>query len=72
MFLAHSKIFEIHVVTPILDTLSLDKSRIIIGIGNHDIERNAIDEFTEEGLTSKLKNEEDISNVILSKTSDGQ
>jgi possible phosphohydrolase len=61
------KIFEIHVVTPILDTLSLDKSRIIIGIGNHDIERNAIDEFTEEGLTSKLKNEEDVSNVILSK-----
>ena len=61
------KIFEIHVVTPILETLSLDKSRIIIGIGNHDIERNAIDEFTEEGLTSKLKNEEDVSNVILSK-----
>jgi len=61
------KIFEIHVVNPILETLSLDKSRFIIGIGNHDIERNAIDEFTEEGLTSKLKSEEDVSNVILTK-----
>lgn len=61
------KIFEIHVVTPILDALSIDRSRFIIGIGNHDIVRNAIDEFTEEGLTAKLKSEEDVSNVILSK-----
>lgn len=61
------KIFEIHVVTPILETLSLDRSRFFIGIGNHDIERNAIDEFTEAGLTSILISEDDVTNVILTK-----
>lgn len=61
------KIFEIQVVEPILKALSLDKSRFIIGIGNHDIERNALDEFTEEGLVHRLASEEDISNVILTK-----
>lgn len=61
------RIFELHVVDPILSVLSLDKSRFIIGIGNHDIERDAIDEFTEEGLVYKLASEEDISNVILTK-----
>lgn len=61
------KIFELHVVNPILSTLALGKNRFIIGIGNHDIERDAIDEFTEEGLASKLTTEEAVTNVILSK-----
>ena len=61
------KIFEIHVVEPIIEALSLERSRFIIGIGNHDIERNAIDEFTEAGLSLRLKSEEDVTDVILSK-----
>ncbi len=44
--------------------LDLGKEQIIFCIGNHDINRNQIDEFTEEGLRCKLKDEGKVNEFI--------
>lgn len=53
-------LFEENVVKPILECLNLDKTRFMLTPGNHDIQRENIDEIYEEGLRSFLKDEKAI------------
>jgi len=56
--------FDKHVITPIVDTLGIDKSKFIFVPGNHDIDRNADDRHTEIGLSEDLNNEKKVIDFI--------
>lgn len=52
------QIFEIEFIDPICNAINLSKGKIIFIPGNHDIDRDGIDEITEAGLISLLKDPE--------------
>lgn len=58
--------FKTRVIKPILDTLSLEESRFIFTLGNHDIDREADDEMLEDGIEKKTQTLEDIVSFIRS------
>ncbi|HMR87332.1 MAG TPA: metallophosphoesterase, partial [Saprospiraceae bacterium] len=56
--------FENNIINPILEFMGLDISRFIICPGNHDINRNADDEISENGLKGTLSSSEKIISFI--------
>jgi len=48
------EIFENEFILPILSELKISKDKVLFIPGNHDIDRNEIDEIYEEGLVGKL------------------
>lgn len=56
--------FENSFITPLLKKIPNLKGRIFIVPGNHDIDRNSIDEISETGLKKTLKDEEALNKFI--------
>lgn len=63
------QIFEREFIEPILQQLSLTKDKVLFIPGNHDIERNEVEETYEEGLLTKLKTVDAINNQVDKQTS---
>ena len=62
--------FNLEIIQPILNRLSLDISSFIICPGNHDINRYADDEFVENGIKATLVNSEKIIDFISKRDSE--
>lgn len=63
--------FEEHVINPICSKLKLDKNHIFITPGNHDIKRDADEDFVDEGLKKKLVSIEAVNDYIDSNRTTG-
>lgn len=63
--------FEQKVIKPIEDRYGLDRSRIIICPGNHDIERNKDSKYTNIGMRDDLSDSESVSSYLRSEIKDG-
>lgn len=64
------KIFEKNFVNVLIERLNIEKENIIFCAGNHDIDRNKIDEYVEEGLRNKLCSIEEVNKFIEKRTND--
>ena len=49
---------------PLMGVLGCDETRVVIAPGNHDIDRDQIDDVLEAGLTAKLKSIEDVNGLF--------
>lgn len=56
--------FQIKIITPILELLNKDLSRLIICPGNHDIYRNADSKIDENGLKTTLTSSDEVIDFI--------
>ena len=56
--------FQIKIITPILELLNKDLSRLIICPGNHDINRNADSKIDENGLKTTLTTSDEVIDFI--------
>ncbi|MFN6672773.1 metallophosphoesterase [Enterococcus gallinarum] len=56
--------FEKNFVTPILESLNLDKAHFLFVPGNHDIDRKKINPIFENGLVMALNSEDSIQNYM--------
>lgn len=51
-------------LAPIADRLGIDRSRIVLAPGNHDVDRALIDRFTEVGLATELKDRDTVNRLL--------
>lgn len=52
--------FENLIINPLLEALNLGKERFVFCPGNHDIDRNKDNKYSEVGLTEQLKNDKSL------------
>lgn len=62
-------IFKESVLNRLSTSLGIALSRIIFTPGNHDIDRNKIDKYAEDGIEIRIKNSQDLINLIEERTS---
>lgn len=65
------EIFDIHIITPLLKSFNLPRERFLFCPGNHDMDKNLDNEYTENGLASNLITEEEITKLIQTWTQTG-
>ena len=54
------QIFENLIINPLLKNLNIGKERFVFCPGNHDIDRNKDNKYSEGGLTEQLKNDKSL------------
>ncbi|MFJ3797329.1 metallophosphoesterase [Streptomyces sp. NPDC090088] len=57
-----------HLLDPIQEMLSLDRSRIIIAPGNHDVDISLIDEYAEDGMRARLSDRGSVNYLLDSES----
>jgi len=57
------KIFEIEFIDKITNKLTLPKNRVLFIAGNHDVNREEVDEIQEAGLKSLINSSVDVDNI---------
>ena len=60
--------FKTNIITPILTTLNLPIERFLIIPGNHDLNKQAEEDWEDEGLKIHLKDSDKIQNLVKRKT----
>lgn len=58
------KKFHEIVITPLMECLELPESHFVFTPGNHDIDRNADNEFADDGIEGRIKSFQDIIKII--------